>query len=481
MTQIKELSNAQSQTALKELLTLREVSVYVGTECLLEPISLQLERGRPITILGQTGAGKSLLAQAVMGLLPSELRVEGDIKVFGKNLSEAERRELWGKELVMLPQEPWNALDPLMKAESQVSEVYRYVHNKIRSQAQQLAHEDLAYVGLAASMDKRPGELSGGMAQRLAIAAVTAGGASLILADEPTKGLDSGRREDIVRLLQDRSQQGSLLTITHDVSIARQLGGEILVIKSGRLIERGEAEQILNEPQHAYTQALVNAEPLFTQLPPRLSEQSNAPATNKPILTIENVMIERGGQNLFPPLSFTVNQGEITWLVGESGRGKSSLGDALLGLVSIASGSISRKIENTKSHQWLKLYQDPPSAFTSSVTLGVLLDDLVALHKIDRDRIPPLMMKLGLKEALLARNCNGVSGGELQRFAILRALLLDPVFLFADEPTSRLDPITAQEVMTLLRDVAKETNCAVLLVSHDTSVVGEGYDQLIAL
>lgn len=468
---------------MTELLKLNEVSVYAGDVCLLEPISLTLVQGRPITILGQTGAGKSLLAQAVMGLLPDSLRVEGDIQVFGRNMTLAERQKLWGTELVMLPQEPWNALDPLMKASSQISDVYRYVHNKDRSEASALAQKDLEYIGLADSGNKRPDELSGGMAQRLAIASVTAAGAPLILADEPTKGLDSTRRQDIVNLLQERSAQGSLLTITHDVAIARQLGGDILVIKSGRLIEQGEAEQVLNQPQHPYTQALINAE-----LPPQSKAETNE-SDKDVLIDIRGLMIERGGKNLFPPVSFSVKQGEITWLVGESGRGKSSLGDALLGLVPTKSGTISRMApatqqatpQNSQSYRWLKLYQDPPSAFTDSVSLQVLLDDLVALHNLDPSRIPPLMVKLGLKQELLMRNCNNVSGGELQRFAILRALLLNPVFLFADEPTSRLDPITAQEVMTLLRDIAKETNCAVLLVSHDVNVVGDNYDQVIAL
>ncbi|MBJ7539042.1 ABC transporter ATP-binding protein [Marinomonas transparens] len=460
------------------LLKLTNVAVYAGDSCLLEPISLSLVQGRPLTILGQTGSGKSLLAQAVMGLLPEELALQGEIEVLGESMTCDERRALWGTKLVMLPQEPWNALDPLMKGVDQVQEVYRYVHGKHQREAMALAQADLQYVGLAHSGAKRPSQLSGGMAQRLAIAAATAGGASLILADEPTKGLDASRRLDIVRLLQTRSAMGGLLTITHDVAIARQLGGDILVIKAGRLVEQGDAQTVLSHPEGEYTQALLGAEPRVWK---EASFSVPLPESPEVVLNVEKLSIERGGKSLFNDLSFQVKQGEVVGIVGESGCGKSSLGDALLGLLPVASGRISRLIPAAQPYQWLKLYQDPPSAVTSSVTLGKLLEDLVGLHGIDRGRIAPMMDKLSLPEVILERSCHGVSGGELQRFAILRALLLNPVFLFADEPTSRLDPITAKEVTTLLFSLARETKCAVLLVSHDADLVRKTCDQVIAL
>jgi len=313
------------------------------------------------------------------------------------------------------------------------------------------------------------------MAQRLAITVATAAGANLILADEPTKGLDVTRRDDIVRLLQARAEGGSLLTITHDVAIARQLAGRLMVIKGGTLVEEGDAQQILNQPKDDYTKALIAAEP--KQWPkPRLAEVGNTL-----VLEADKLAIERGGRTLFKDISFSVHQGEVVGVVGDSGCGKSSLGDALLGLLPLQQGHLNRLSSASKPYQWLKLYQDPPSAFTSSVSLQQLLDDLVQLHHLDQSRIAPLMARLSLPEGILERNCLSVSGGELQRFAILRALLLDPVFLFADEPTSRLDPITAQEVTQLLVELARETGCAVLLVSHDPDLVSKTCDQVIRL
>lgn len=459
------------------LLKLTNVAVYVGDTCLLEPISLALKQGQPLTILGQTGSGKSLLAQAIMGLLPTDLSVSGDIEAFGKVMTIEERQALWGREMVMLPQEPWHSLDPLMKGIDQVKEVYQFVREKDPQEALAMAEEDLRHVGLADNGHKRADELSGGMAQRLAIAAATAGGAHVILADEPTKGLDISRRDGIVQLLQARSNLGSLLTITHDVSVARQLGGLLLVMKEGRLVEEGEATQVLDYPKDDYTRELIAAEPsAWTDMAPTIRRDGA-----DDILVADNLRLERGGRTLFDGLSFSIKQGEVVGIVGDSGCGKSSLGDALLNLLPVSSGKLTRSNKTAKPHQWLKLYQDPPSAFSASVTLGQLLDDVVDLHGIDKARIAPLMARLNLPEGILERNCLAVSGGELQRFAILRALLLDPVFLFADEPTSRLDPITAKEVTGLLVELASEAGCAVLLVSHDMDLVRKTCHQVVSI
>lgn len=459
------------------LLKLIDVAVYVGERCLLAPISLELKQGRPLTILGKTGSGKSLLAQAIMGLLPTALRVSGEIHVYGKRMTCKERRQLWGRELVMLPQEPWHSLDPIMKSVDQVKEVYQCVKGQKKPDALRSAEEDLYQVGLSHIGKKRPDELSGGMAQRLAIAAATAGGATVILADEPTKGLDVSRRDGIVRLLQSRSRFGSLLTITHDVTVARQLGGALLVMKDGHLVEEGETMVVLDSPQDNYTRALIAAEPsAWTDITPHSQKHDT-----DYLLVVDQLKVARGGRTLFDGLSFSIKQGDVIGVVGDSGCGKSTLGDALLHLVTPLSGRIARLNQAAKSHQWLKLYQDPPSAFSASVSLGQLLDDIIQLHDIDRARVAPLMAKLSLPHGILERDCLAVSGGELQRFSILRALLLDPVFLFADEPTSRLDPITAKEVTTLLVKLASEAGCAVLLVSHDAALIRKTCHQVISL
>ncbi|WGW01879.1 ATP-binding cassette domain-containing protein [Vibrio sp. YMD68] len=442
---------------------------------LLQPLSLKLYQGKPITILGQTGSGKSLLAQAVMGLLPSELSQQGKVEIFGQTHDQYSLKALWGKKMVMLPQEPWRALDPLMPAYKQVLEVYECLHGLEEKSAFGRSMDDLEKIGLKNSASKRPGQLSGGMAQRLAVMCATAGGANLVLADEPTKGLDVSRRDDIIQLLMNSTQGGGLLTITHDIEVARQIGGDIIVMKDGAIVEQGSAAQVLNHPHHEYTQSLVNADPRHWD------ERDKMTVDRCPVIETKSLTIGRNGSALVKGIDITIHTGEIVGVVGDSGCGKSTLGDTLLGLLQPIEGTVERRVKGAHSYQWLKLFQDPPAAFTSSVTLGVLLDDLVTLHKLERQRISTLMKKLKLTPELLERRSTEVSGGELQRFAILRALLLEPVLLFADEPTSRLDPITAKEVMDLLVDLAKEQGCSLLLVSHDPYMIENCCDTVLRL
>ncbi|MGP8306865.1 ABC transporter ATP-binding protein [Vibrio sp. YIC-376] len=457
------------------LIQLTDLSIKAKEVELLQPLSLELYQDKPVTILGQTGSGKSLLAQAVIGLLPKELTQYGTVEVFGKTRDRRSLVNLWGKEIIMLPQEPWRALDPLMPAYKQVAEVYECVHGLDEERAFNRAIDDLDKIGLKSSAHKRPGQLSGGMAQRLAVAAATSAGAKLILADEPTKGLDVSRRDDIVGLLMESAQGGGLMTITHDIEVARQIGGDIIVMKEGVVVEQGPAEQVLNLPKHEYTRSLIGADPQHWD------EREKNLHSIKPVMTVENLSVGRGNNVLSQGINITFHEGEVIGVVGDSGCGKSTLGDTLLGLLPALEGTVTKHSPNTKPYQWLKLFQDPPAAFTSSVTLGVLLEDLVKLHKLDRKRILPLMEKLKLSPELLERKSTSVSGGELQRFAILRALLLDPVFLFADEPTSRLDPIIAKEVTDLLVDLAKEQGCALLLVSHDPNLIEKRCDTVMRL
>jgi len=457
------------------LIELNNLSINTNTIQLLQPLSLKLYQDKPVTILGQTGSGKSLLVQAIVGLLPKDLQQQGEVKVFGENHNQQSLMALWGKKVAMLPQEPWLALDPIMPAYQQVSEVYQYVQGFNEEVAFNHAMKDIDKVGLTDSALKRPGQLSGGMAQRLAVMAATAGGAKLVLADEPTKGLDISRRDDIIQLLLNSAKGGGLLTITHDIEVARQIGGNILVMKEGAIVEQGTTEQVLKAPQDPYTQSLINADPRHW------FKHKKAIVNSTAVLRIKGLSIGRKGKSLSNDINMSIHAGEVIGVVGDSGCGKSTLGDTLLGLLAPIAGQVQKLSNEAQPHQWLKLFQDPPAAFTNSVTLSILLDDLVKLHNLDSTRIAPLMKKLKLAPGLLERKSTEVSGGELQRFAILRALMLDPVFLFADEPTSRLDPITAKEVIDLLVDLSKAQECVLLLVSHDPHLIEKRCDKVLRL
>jgi peptide/nickel transport system ATP-binding protein len=247
-----------------------------------------------------------------------------------------------------------------------------------------------------------------------------------------------------------------------------------MIMLKGRVIEAGPAEQVLGQPQHAYTRQLLAADP--AQWPKRPSR----PLTGEAVVAVEGLAARRGGRQLFEGLSFTVRPGEILGVTGPSGCGKSTLGDVLLGLAAPGAGAIRRQ-PGLGRFAFQKLHQDPVAAFAPSVTIRQLLADLVRLHRLDATRIGRLMRRLRLDERLLDRLPGNISGGELQRFSLLRVLLLDPALIFADEPSSRLDLITQKEMIELLVETADESGTAILLVSHDEDLVNAVADRRIHL
>lgn len=461
------------------LLDVANATVCTLTGTLVEPVSLTLHAGRAFTILGETGSGKSLLAQAIMGILPDGLTAQGKATIDNIAVDLAipsGHRALWGRKVSILPQEPWLALDPTMRAGRQIAEGHRFVGGLTAAHAVTAAGADLTALGVGDAEQKLPGELSGGMAQRVAFAAARAGGARIVIADEPTKGLDVARRDDVIALLMKEIEAGgSVLTITHDLALARQIGGDLAVMVNGRIVEQGEASSILTNPTHEYTRRLIAADPERWQ-----TNSSRASTVGDPILTARSITKSRGGQRLFEGLDVEIRAGEIIGVTGQSGSGKSTLGDILLGLLPPDEGSVNRPAGVART-RYQKIYQDPPSAFPAKIRIGTSLDDLVRLHRLDPARVTPLMERLRLSKALLERRPNEVSGGELQRFALLRTLLLNPVFLFADEPTSRLDLITQQETIELLTELAREQNCALLIVSHDPALIGKICDRSLMI
>ncbi|MBT2786860.1 MULTISPECIES: ATP-binding cassette domain-containing protein [unclassified Halomonas] len=467
-----------SMTLTTTLLSVEALTVD-GDGVSIAPITFALEAGQRLTLLGETGSGKSLIAQAIMGTLPNGLTTSGQLTIASHTCAAADttsRRALWGRTLALLPQEPWNALDPTMRALPQVAETHRYVAGRSKPDANSAARDDLIQLGLEEGLNKLPGELSGGMAQRVAFAAASAAGASIVIADEPTKGLDAPRRDDVVKLLAKTPDAGgALLTITHDIDVARRLGGEVIILRQGQVVERGPAEQLLNQPQTEYAQRLLSAEPSRWSDPSPFSHQASSP-----VVSASGLGIARGGRQLFSELDVAVRPGEIVGVVGPSGCGKSTLGDILLGVAKPGAGSVIYQDGMPRLGRQ-KLYQDPPAAFSPHWTLNQLLEDLLRRHQFEYRAVAPLMERLGLNQHLLDRRPGEISGGELQRFAILRVLLLKPRFLFADEPTSRLDPVTQQQTLSLLIELAREQACAVMLVSHDPALIAKVCDRQLAL
>lgn len=475
--------NALSDLALLQVVG---VSVHVRAKTataadaptLLHPVSLSLRAGRAVTLLGETGSGKSLLAQALTGTLPPDLEAQGRVWFAETDLltaPPAQRRKMWGRRIAVLPQEPWLALDPTMKAGAQVMETYWLTGGLSRRGAWETARDALAAVDVAEAEDRLPSQLSGGMAQRVAFAAAHTGQAQVLIADEPTKGLDADRRDGLTALLRQHVDAGgALLTITHDPDVARALGGDVLILRDGQIVEQGAADRVLRQPVSAFGKALLAADPAQW-----LRRRQGSPP-GEAVLRAENVSLSRGGRPLFTDLSLEVRAGEVIGLSGPSGCGKSSFGDLCLGLLQQDAGTVWR-VPGSPRVQWQKLYQDPPAAFPPRVRLRTALTDVIRRHQVDPVAIPLLMARLGLEDPLLDRLPADVSGGELQRLALLRVLLLRPIFLFADEPTSRLDLLTQQETIGLLTDLARDQGCGVLLVSHDRLLLDRVCDRVVSL
>jgi len=453
---------------------------------LVNPISLSLIRGRPLTILGETGSGKTVLTQAIIGTLPSNLQAHGQVEIDGhhfdlKRNHKRGQRQLWGRVLAVLPQEPWTSLDPLMPAQEQIAEGYALVRRLPWDNARQQAHTDMANLGLEAAIERRPDQLSSGMAQRVAFASARSGGARIVIADEPTKGLDVARRDDIIALLRrEIEEEGALLTITHDLELARRLGGDLAVMLQGKIVEQGSVAEIFAQPRHEYTRRLIEADPQHWQNLVATRNKREASKQEAPILSARGLTSSRGGRLLFSDLDLDVYAGEIVGVFGPSGCGKSTLGNILLGVARPDRGQVTRA-GMIPPIRFQKLYQDPPSAFARHASVGRLLQDLVLRHNLDSRRIAALMQKMHLSSALLQRRADEVSGGELQRLSLLRLLLLDPIFLFADEPTSHLDLITQQEITQLLVQIARDEGRGMLLVSHDLALLEKSTDRLLRL
>jgi peptide/nickel transport system ATP-binding protein len=452
---------------------------------LVRDVSFSVQPGRTLVVIGETGSGKSLIAQALMGILPPGLAAIGMLHMPGRPavaLSDPDALSaLWADETMLLPQEPAAALDPTMKVGRQL----RLPGRGTRAATDAV----LASLDLDAGIDDAyPFSLSGGMAQRVLIGCAIGSAARLVIADEPTKGLDPARVERVIALLRGLAKQGrALVVITHDLAVARGLPGDVLVLRDGEAIEAGPTASVLATPRHSYTSAWLAADP------------SAWPAC-RPCLERDDLVLAAHGLSfawprarpLFRDLDLHVPRGGVLALMGESGSGKTTLGNILLGLRRPDEGTVSwqgadpyrdPRARLRLRQRYQKLHQDPGSALLPHRMVVRQMEDLCEV-KPELDLVaalPPLLDRLKLAPGLLQRYPAEISGGEAQRLAILRLLLLEPDFILADEPTSRLDPIVQRETMLLLRQVVEEQRLGLVLVSHDRALVNAVSDEVITI
>ncbi|MCL3860814.1 ABC transporter ATP-binding protein [Actinotalea sp. K2] len=464
---------------------LHEVAVTHRGRVLVDVTDVRLDRGRALTVVGESGSGKSLLAHAAMGTLAAGLDAHGSMTVDGVRHDVADqvsRRPLWGRTLALLPQEPVLALDPTMRARDVVAEGAP-TFRRDRRAARRTALERLSGIGVGHAAGAYPHQLSGGMAQRVAFAAATVGDAPVLVADEPSKGLDPVARADLAELLRSHVRDGgALLTITHDLDLARALGGDVLVMRDAEILERGPVEQVLTSPVHPYTQRLLAAEPSrWTKGWMRTAAPQDDGRTL--LVRADGVARVLGGRRLFDDLTVELRAGDRVALTGPSGSGKTTLGRVLLRQHPVDAGRVHHTgLGRTRGRAPVQqLHQDPTQSFPARVPLRVALGDAVRRHRLDPMRLTELLGTLRLDGALLERRPGAVSGGELQRLAIIRAMLLHPRLLLADEPTSRLDLLTQEDTLDALMTQVEAHGTALLMVTHDVALADVVADRSVAL
>lgn len=462
-------------------------------------ISFDVAAGDTVAIVGESGSGKSATALSVLRLLPypSAFHAGGQVLFEGRDLlgmPERELRGIRGNRVGMIFQEPMTSLNPLHTVGRQVAETL-ILHRGIgQSAARATAIKLLDEVGIAnaaSRLDDFPHQLSGGQRQRVMIAMALANEPRLLIADEPTTALDVTVQTQILALLKQlqRDRGMALLFITHDLQVVRQVADRVLVMHQGLIVEQGTTSDILGAPQHAYTRALLAAEPSGTPASPQPAAQNVLTAEGLTVwFPIRRGLVRRvtGHIKAITDVSVTLNEGETLGVVGESGSGKTTLGRAVLRLVP-ASGEITfagRRIDQLGKSALRPLrrdmqivFQDPFGSLSPRMSVAEIVGEGLAVHRRDLPpeersaRIAAVLGEVGLDPEMGNRYPHEFSGGQRQRISIARALVLEPKLLVLDEPTSALDMSIQAQIVDLLRAVQQRRRLSYIFISHDLRVV----------
>lgn len=507
----------------------------------IKGISFNVDVDQTVALVGESGSGKSVTSLTIMGLLPENLtRVAADSRLLfeGRDLltlSRTELRQLCGKDIAMIFQEPMSSLNPVFTIGSQIAEIL-LLHGIVpKSQVKQRVIELLTEVGIPNPEQKYhayPSQMSGGQQQRVMIAMAIACEPKLLIADEPTTALDVTIQKQIIELLAKirKKRQMSMIFITHDLSLVGEVADRVVVMRYGEIREQGDCQQILRQPRDIYTRALLLCRPRIDQRPYHLPvtadfmHSDGTPKTqphqlpNQPqrkrgltgdeeiILEVRNLkksffartgLFKRQEFQAVKGVSFTLAKGKTLGLVGESGSGKTTIGLLLMRLLEATSGEIfleGRDILKLSEREFSAyqrkiqiIFQNPYASLNPRFSIGKILMEPMRLHHIGqndderRQMAFELLRRVSLPDSAFYRYPHEFSGGQRQRIAIARCLSLKPEIIICDESVSALDVSVQAQVLNLFQELQDELGISYIFISHDLTVVNYIADQVMVM
>jgi peptide/nickel transport system ATP-binding protein len=496
------------------LLSVAGLEVRFGNQApAVRGVDLTVLSGQTVAVVGESGSGKSTTAAAILGLLPPGGRITAGRVVFdGRDITQADHRllrSIRGRCIGYVPQDPMTNLNPVWKVGFQIREALRA--NTDGHGARRRAVELLAEAGMpdaAKQAGKYPHQLSGGMCQRALIAIGLAGRPQLLIADEPTSALDVTVQRQVLDHLQRLTDEldTALLLITHDLALAAERAGSVVVVHRGVVVESGSAQSILQNPQHEYTKRLVAAAPSLTvrrpaRIRPREANRNDdilvASELTKTYRESRGAPWRRAEFRAVEAVSFRLRRGSTLAIVGESGSGKSTLARMVLGLLEPTSGSvifdgtrIDGALNRDKAMAFRRrvqpVFQNPYSSLDPMYSVFRAIEEPLRVHRVgDRKQrehaVRELIDQVALPSSVLGRLPRELSGGQRQRVAIARALALRPEVLVCDEAVSALDVLVQAQILELLADLQTQLGLSYLFISHDLAVIGQIADEVLVM